>query len=328
MYSFEPIQSVRLITDVCLDVAPGENVLCITDGEDKMDVITLIAAECKMRGAEVAIVLIEPRLHHHHEPPRSVVGAMREADTVITMVYGSLMHTKARKEACAAGVKFAAMEEAVTKEYIARLDLTKEHLMEVRAFTEKIAQHLTAASFAHLTTKAGTDLRMSLQGRNGVALLPFGKKGAFCVIPDYAEATCAPIESSVEGVAVVDGTMVGGADFQGLVEEPFEIHFEKGRIVKISEGKDARRLENLLDTFGEEARTFAELGINSNPRLPKKLKGTRADNAIAGHVHLGLGRNDHIGGNSRGESHLDVLVTWATLILDGNTILEDGRLNI
>lgn len=52
MYSFELIQIAKLITDVCLEIAPGENVLCITDGEEKMDVITLIAAECKMRGAE------------------------------------------------------------------------------------------------------------------------------------------------------------------------------------------------------------------------------------------------------------------------------------
>ena len=75
-----------------------------------------------------------------------------------------------------------------------------------------------------------------------MALVPFGKRGSFCILPDYAEAACAPIEDSVEGVAVVDGTMVGAAKFEGLVEEPFEIHFEKGRIVKISGGKDARRL--------------------------------------------------------------------------------------
>ena len=50
--------------------------------------------------------------------------------------------------------------------------------------------------------------------------------------------------------------------------------------------------------------------------------------AIAGHVHLGLGRNDMIGGKSKGENHLDVQVTWATLLLDGNPILEDGSLKI
>ena len=54
MYPLELIQSVRLITDVCLEVAPGENVLCIADGEESMEVLTLIAAECKAKGAEVA----------------------------------------------------------------------------------------------------------------------------------------------------------------------------------------------------------------------------------------------------------------------------------
>jgi len=180
-----------------------------------------------------------------------------------------------------------------------------------------------------LTTQAGTNLHMSLKGRNGVAVVPFIKKGSFGGVPVYAEAACAPLEDSVEGIAVVDGTMIGGlSDFEGLVEEPFEVRFEKGRIAGISGGKDAKRLESLLDTLGEKTLTFAEIGVNSNPKIPKRLIGSRADNAIAGHVHLGLGRNDHIGGASRGDIHLDILVTWATLLLDGKAILEKGNLKI
>jgi 2,5-dihydroxypyridine 5,6-dioxygenase len=327
MYPLELIQSVRLITDVCLEIAPGENVLCITDSEDKMDVITLIAAECKRRGAETAVILLEPRKEHYHEPPRPVALAMREADVVITMAYGELMHTRARKEACAAGVKYAAVG-GITKEYLVRLNLTPEDLYEVRALTERIAQRLTEASTARLTTRAGTDLTMSLKGRKGITLLPFGEKGTFCMVPAYAEAPCPPIEDSVEGVAVIDGTMVGAPEFEGLVEEPFKVYFEKGRIVKISEGKDARRLTNLLDTLEDQARTFAELGVNSNHKIPRRFLGTRTDNAIAGHAHIGLGRNDHIGGKSTADAHLDLLIKWATLLLDGKPILEDGVLRI
>jgi leucyl aminopeptidase (aminopeptidase T) len=328
MYPLELIQSVRLITDVCLDVASGENVLCIADREENMEVITLIAAECKAKGAEVAVVLLEPRKQHSHEPPCFIASVMKEADLIITMAYGDLMHTKARKDACAAGVKYACLV-GVNKEYLGRLSLTREDLIEVRPLTEKIVQHLTTASFARVTTRAGTDLSMSLEGRNGIALLPFiGGKGSSCGVPVYAEAACAPIENSVEGVAVIDGTMVGAENFEGLVEEPFKIHFEKGRIVRISGGKDAGRLERLLETLEDEAKTCAELGVGSNHKIPKKLVGTRIDNAVAGHVHFGLGRNDHIGGNSRAKTHLDVLVTWPTLLLDGKAILENGKLNI
>jgi leucyl aminopeptidase (aminopeptidase T) len=297
-----------------------------------MDLITLIAAESRVKGAEVAVVLIEPKRQHDMdyvelEPPRSIAWAMRKADVVITMGSKSLLLSKAREEACAAGVKFATLGPA-TKEYLASLDLTKEDLLEVRALTEKIANHLTAASSAHLTTQAGTDLRLSLVGRKGVALVPFGKKGSPCVIPCTAEATCAPVEDSVEGVAVVDGTLVGAVGFEGLVEEPFEIHVEKGRIVKISGGKDAKRMKSLLDTLEDGARTFAEMGVNSNHRIPKKLQGNRTDNSIAGHIHIAFGRNDHLGGNSRVRTHLDVLLTHPTLLLDGKPILEDGNLKI
>ena len=327
MYPYELIQSVRLITDVCLEIAPGENVLCITDAEEKMDVITLIAAECKMRGAETAVILLEPRREHHHEPPHSVALAMRNADVVIVMAYGELMHTRARKEACAAGVKYAALG-GLTKEYLVKTNLTREDLIEVRALSERIAERLTAASTARLTSRAGTDLTASLEGRKGGTLLPFGVKGSFCMVPAYAEVFVAPVEDSVEGVAVIDGNMLGAANFEGLVEEPFEIQFKKGRIVRISGGKDAKKLQTLLDGLEDEARTFAELAVNSNPKAPQQLVGMRTDNSIAGHAHIGLGRNDHIGGKSATEAHLDMLLVWPTLLLDGKPILENGKLLI
>jgi hypothetical protein len=56
-----------------------------------MDVMTLIAAECRSKGASAAVVLLEPRRQHYLEPPRSIVEAMKKADVIIT--YGELMHT-------------------------------------------------------------------------------------------------------------------------------------------------------------------------------------------------------------------------------------------
>ena len=90
MNPLELIRSVRLITDVCIEVSPGETVLCIADREENMEILTLVAAECKARGAEVAVVLIEPRKHHHHEPPEPIALAMEKADVVIPMTYGGL----------------------------------------------------------------------------------------------------------------------------------------------------------------------------------------------------------------------------------------------
>jgi leucyl aminopeptidase (aminopeptidase T) len=323
----ELIRGVRLITDVCLEVASGETVLCIADSQERMEILSLIAAECEARGAEAGVVLIDPRKHHHHEPPRSIAYAMEKSDIIIIMTFGSLVHTQARKRATASGAKIALMGE-VTREFLTSFDLTKDDLLKVRSQTEEITRRLTAAKSARLTTKAGTDLTMSLEGRTAVGLVPFGAKGTFFGVPGYAEAACAPIEDSVEGVAIVDGTMMGTEDLEALVQEPFEMRFEKGRVVSISGGSDARRLENLLKTLAPQARTFAELGVNSNFIVPKKLRGSRLDMAVGGHVHFGLGRNDHIGGKSAAETHLDFLVTWATLVLDGEIILEDGVLKI
>ena len=189
-------------------------------------------------------------------------------------------------------------------------------------------ERLTRAESVRLITKAGTDLSMSLKGRKAVGLVPFGAKGTFFGVPGYAEAACAPIEDSAEGVAVIDGATLGTPDFEALVQEPFEIKLEKGRIVAISGGRDARRLEGLLASLEDQARILCELGVNSNFMVPKKLRGSRLDMAVGGHIHMGFGRNDHIGGALKAESHLDLLVTWATLLLDGETILENGMLRL
>ena len=122
--------------------------------------------------------------------------------------------------------------------------------------------------------------------------------------------------------------MLGEANLEGVVEKPFQARFERGRIVEISEGKDAERLKGFLNFSENGARTLAELGINSNQRIPRNLTGTRIDMAIAGHVHLGLGRKDYIGGNAGGLTHLDLLVREATLFLNEEMVLKDGKVYI
>jgi leucyl aminopeptidase (aminopeptidase T) len=313
---------------VCIDVRPQEKVLCIADRREFFETLTLLASECIARGAEAAVTLIEPRRHYYDEPPSFVTTAMEKADVVVVMAYGSLVHTEARRRTNAAGVKIAIMGE-ITREFLIAFDLTREQLLKVKEQTEALQALLTNARSARLLTKAGTDLTMSLAGRTAVALVPFAAKGTFCGVPGYAEAACPPIEDSVEGVAVIDGATLGGNEqFEAVVQDPFELKIAKGQITDISGGRDGRRLEGLLASIEKEARTFAELGVNSNFFVPRKIRGSRLDMAIGGHIHLGFGRNDHIGGKSKANNHLDLMMTMATLILDGKTVIEEGVLKL
>jgi leucyl aminopeptidase (aminopeptidase T) len=324
MNSLEIIRSIRLITDVCIDVRPGEKVLCVADRQEYFETLTLLASECIARGAEAAVTLIEPRRHYYDEPPSFVTAAMEKADIVVVMMPGSLVHTAARRQVNA-GIKIAILEGP--RDYFMAFDLTKEQLLKVKEQTEALQALLTKAQSARLLTKAGTDLTMSLEGRTGIALLPFAEKGMFCVVPGYAEAACAPIEDSVEGAAVIDAATVGAEDFEEIVQEPYELKFRKGQIVSISGGRDARKLEAIL-AAEKAARAFAELGVNSNFFVPKKLRGSRLDMAIGGNAHIGLGRNEHIGGKSKANNHLDLSMVNATLILDGKTVVEEGVLKL
>ena len=50
MNPLELIRGVRLITDVCLEVAPGETVLCIADRQENLEILSLQRLNA-MRGA-------------------------------------------------------------------------------------------------------------------------------------------------------------------------------------------------------------------------------------------------------------------------------------
>ena len=99
---------------------------------------------------------------------------------------------------------------------------------------------------------------------------------------------------------------------------------KKGKIIDISGGKDAEDLKKILARDDSNAKVVAELGIGTNHKV-KKLKGVRKDDAILGTIHVGFGKNNHIGGAMDSELHLDLMVKKPTLELDGSVIIAGGE---
>jgi leucyl aminopeptidase (aminopeptidase T) len=104
---------------------------------------------------------------------------------------------------------------------------------------EWLAEQITAADEARITSPLGTDLRLSIKGRRGggsygVADVP----GAFTVTP-CLESTVGPVEWTAEGRVIVDGVVVPG----GMVTQPFEVVLEKDTVSPIGEGHDAEALK-------------------------------------------------------------------------------------
>jgi leucyl aminopeptidase (aminopeptidase T) len=196
----------------------------------------------------------------------------------------------------------------------------------IASITFRLKERLQDKRQVRITTPLGTDLTCSIAGRDikedtGLIHQP----GQFGNLP-AGECFVAPLEDSAEGVLVVDKSFP-----ELVVKQPVRMIFEKGRVVAIEGGAEAKELlrrieygEQLKD--GENCRVIAELGIgtNSKARLTGKLI---TDEKVMGTIHIAIGDNaaPTYGGKNRAPIHIDGVVGQPTLVVDGETLIEEGR---
>ena len=302
----------------CLGLRAGEQLLVVTDPTRRTIAAALAAAgrEC---GAEVVLVEMAERAQSGAEPPGAVTAAMCAADAVLCPTAKSLTHTKARRDAVAAGARVGTMP-GITEEILIRTMAVDYR--RVVDDTRRVTELLTAGKTARLTNPAGTDLLLPIDGIAAIASTGvITQKGAWGNLPS-GEAYLRPEEGKASGVLVVDGAMAG----IGLVHGPLVVRIAEGRAVSF-EGPDAARLQELLDKHGPLGRTVAELGVGTNygARLTGEIL---EDEKVAGTAHVAFGNNASMGGTVTVAVHLDGIVLRPTLRIDDRVVLEDGRLAV
>jgi leucyl aminopeptidase (aminopeptidase T) len=164
---------------------------------------------------------------------------------------------------------------------------------------------------------------MSLEGR----VLPkdpddgfITASGQFGNLPG-GEAAIAPIEESVEGILIVDGS----APEVGLAREPIRIQLRRGAITSIEGGPHAEAFSRYMMSFDQAAMVVGELGIGTNDKA--RLTGNiLEDEKALGTFHIGFDNNASMGGKNNSMTHNDVVVHAPTLSLDDKLVIRDGHL--
>lgn len=310
--------AVRTVVRQCMGVSAGEEVLVICNPVTE-EIGALMRIEAQGDGADATLAVISERESHAAEPPRTVAAAMGAADVVLAATIQSLSHTAARKAASDAGVRIATLP-GVTEEMLARL--MNGDLDEMRRRGWAIVNVLNAASEARITDRNGSDLRFSLEGREGIVDAgELTAKGAFGNLP-CGEGFIAPVEGTAEGTLVVDGSIAA----IGLVESPVHLTIEGGHLVGAT-GDQGARLMELLTVHGPDGTNVAELGIGTNEEAI--LTGNiLEDEKIFGTAHVAFGASAGIGGTIQVPVHLDVVIKEPTVEIDGEAILGGGELLI
>ena len=184
----------------------------------------------------------------------------------------------------------------------------------------KIADVFDAAEEVRIVG-SGTDLTLSLAGRNGAV------DDGHVNMPG-GEVFYSPVEDSANGViefcefpAVYYGREVSGTRFR----------FENGCIVDASAQTGEEFLVKTLDT-DEGSRRLGELGIGCNPGIQRYMKNVAFDEKIDGTVHLAVGNSyTFTGGTNSSSIHWDIvkdLRSGGELYADGKLVQRTGEWTI
>ncbi len=304
----------------CMAVKEGENVLVITD-EPLRKIGYALWEAAKSLGAEAVITEILPRRSNGEEPPQPVAEFMKLMDVVLIPTSKSLSHTESRRNASKAGVRIATLP-GITEDTMARTLNANYELIAERS--NKLAGIISRGSNVRITSGIGTDINLVVEGREGHADTGLNHKpGDFSNLP-AGEAYVAPLEGKSSGVVVFDGSMAGVGK---LNNEVIRVKVEEGFATEITGGKGAERLLSIMTPFGKLAFNLAELGIGTHDKALITGSVLEDEKAI-GTIHIAFGDNKSMGGTVRVASHLDGVVMKPTVSVDGELIMEDGRLLI
>jgi len=316
------------IVHTCMNISAGEKVLLVTDQSMAQMRERLMAEILIANPGQVWTYVISDAERPLVEYPPLLHQAAREVDA--TLVF----YAQVPPEETPGRLAFwrTCRENGTRVGYGAQIDnkileneLSADY-QEIAAITQRLKEHLQGKDKVRITTPLGTDLTCSIAGRDikadtGLIHQPsqFGNLPA-------GECFVAPLEDSAEGVLVVDKSFP-----ELVVKQPVRLVFEKGRVVAIEGGAEAQELLRRIDygeqlEHGENCRVIAELGIGTNPqaRLTGKLM---TDEKVMGTIHVAIGDNDSpsYGGVNPAPIHIDGVVGKPTLVVDGKTLIEDGK---
>jgi len=308
----------RIAIKDCMGAKKKESILVITD-ENKRKIGYSLFENAKAMGHEALLIEMKSGKMHGEEPADYITELMRKFDIVLCPTTKSLTHTDARRNASAEGVRIATFP-GITEDVMLR-GLNADY-KKIAALTNKLKKLFEKTKMARVTAPNGTDITMDITKRK---IIPskglFHKKGEGGNLPT-GETFVAPIEGKSEGVFVVDGSMAG---IGVMGNEKIVIEVRKGYATKISGGRKAKKLEEILKKYGKKGRNIAELGIGTNDKA--RLSGSLLeDEKVKGTVHIALGNNITMGGNVNVPIHLDGVIKKPTVYFDGKVIMKNGKL--
>lgn len=321
-------------------VAPGDQCAVLSESQSR---------ELNVRLAELALLRLGARAFHVQVPtPRQVAPvAIRSTgasnvlaghDAAIQALAASVFVADCTLE----GLMHAAELPRILERGARVLYISNEHpealerLIPSPADEQKVRaamRRLRAAKSMEVSSAAGTRLSIRVEGARVGGVWGYTEKPGTLSHWPGGLCLCFPRAGSVNGTLVMaPGDL--NLTFKRYVESPVRLTIENDYVVAIDGGSlDAELMREYFAAWGDRnAYAVSHVGWGMNPRARwdslvmydrRDVNGTE-QRAFAGNFLYSTGANEVAGRHTLG--HYDLPFRRCTIRLDGDAIVEDGRL--
>ncbi len=317
-------RGAKIVVEKWMRVKPWDKLLIVTTREhtEEAEVIRRFAGE---RVHSVNTLVVEDTGRHVGVFFDTNAEVFDPYSAVIAATDYSLVTTKAAKRAIQKHKKFLSLPLSTNDgRSMLEYDFMTMDTKKSRLMAKVIMKYLRHSKFIHVTTPAGTDLKVYKENRNPGffnGVIKDGKGYSSASIEAYVSIE----ETKTAGVLVVDGSF----GYIGRPREPVRVLFEQGRVTEIEDSPEGRRLLQYMEDYRDD-RIFigGEFGIGLNSYSRCLGNCYIEDESAYGTFHIGLGRNLALGGMQNANGHFDLVCLEPDIYTDNRQIMQQGKIII
>lgn len=193
---------------------------------------------------------------------------------------------------------------------------------------QRVKQVLESGTELRITATNGTDVTVQVGNRpvliSDGAISPAEEErggAATTVWLPAGEVFLTPVPGTASGTVVFDAF-----EFQGTPVEGLTLTFENGRLTSMNATAGLAPVQAAYDAASAGKDEFAVIDIGLNPNVTVTADSRFRSWVAAGIVSVGIGDNVWAGGSNSTPYGLFGHIAGATVTVDGNAVVENGRL--
>ena len=317
----------KLVKDV-MKIKSGEEVVITADTESDWRVVEAVAEAVALLKAKPLVAWISSppgvgKAADPYIPIKSLTALLKNSDVWIEFNKNWLLYSTPYEEAMKMNrIRYICLVGMDTEMMVRNIGMVDIKLLY--KFQRKLADITRKSKYMKITSKTGMDVEFENDPTRPVLVEGevFGP-GEYML---FGQVDWAPIEESINGVIVFDGSIWPPKEL-GLLNQPVKLYVKNGEVIDIKGEYEAVIFKNWLKSFNDDKMfRIAHISYGCNPGA--RLKGNiLEDERVWGVVEWGLGSQSSTfkGKLGSASSHTDGICMNPTVFGDDIKIIEDGE---